>query len=51
MLSAAGQEFGPVEFVVLPLKLTADFDGMLSRNFFEQHVVCLDYVRREVRLH
>lgn len=50
MLSAAGQSFGPVEFVVLPLKLSGDFQGMLGRNFFEHHVVCLDYKRREVRV-
>jgi len=50
MLSAAGQAFGPVEFVVLPLKLSGDFEGMLGRNFFEHHVVCLDYERREIRV-
>jgi hypothetical protein len=49
-LSAAGQNLGPVEFVVLPLKLPRDFDGMLGRNFFDSHVVCLDYRRREIHV-
>jgi hypothetical protein len=50
ILSAAGQDFGPMEFVILPLKLPGDFEGMLGRNFFENHVVCLDYKRREIRV-
>lgn len=49
-LTAAGQELGPLEFVVLPLDLPADFEGMLGRNFFDHHVVCLDYQRREIRV-
>ncbi len=49
-LSAAGQDFGPLEFVVLPLKLSNDFDGVLGGNFFEHHVVCLDYRRQEIRV-
>lgn len=48
--SAAGHDFGPVEFVLLPLKLPADFEGLIGRNFFQSHVVCLDYARREVRV-
>ena len=47
-LSASGQSFGPLEFVVFPLKLPRDFDGMLGLNFFMRHVVCLDYQRRRV---
>lgn len=47
-LSAAGQDFGPLEFVLLPLKLPSDFEGVLGGNFFERHVVCFDYKRREV---
>lgn len=47
-LSAAGHDFGPLEFVVLPLKLPGDFQGMLGRNFFMHHVVCLDYRLRRV---
>ena len=47
-LSAAGQDFGPLEFVVLPLELPRDFQGMLGRNFFMHHVVCLDYRRKRV---
>ncbi len=49
-LEASGQDLGAVEFAVLPLELSADFDGMLGRDFFDQHVVCLDYERREVRV-
>jgi Aspartyl protease len=51
MLSAGGNDFGPIEFVVAPLKLPGDFEGMLGRNFVEAHVVCLDYKHREVRVH
>jgi len=50
IISAAGQDFGPLEFVILPLKLPADFHGLIGSNFFERHVVCLDYKRREVRV-
>jgi len=46
--SAAGQDLGSLEFVVLPLKLPGDFEGILGGNFFEHHVVCLDYKRREI---
>ena len=47
-LSAAGHDFGPLEFVVLPLKLPGDFQGMLGLNFFAHHVVCLDYQGKRV---
>ncbi len=50
-LSAAGHNLGSMEFVVLPLKLPNDFEGVLGGNFFEHHVVCLDYKRREIRVH
>jgi predicted aspartyl protease len=50
MLSAAGHDFAPLEFVLLPLKLPGDFEGMVGWNFFDRHVVCLDYRRREVRI-
>jgi hypothetical protein len=49
-LSAAGRNVGPLDFVVLPMQLSADFDGMIGRNFFEAHTVCLDYQRQEVRV-
>jgi hypothetical protein len=49
-LSVAGREFGPLEFVVPPLQLPSDFEGMLGANFFSTHVVCLDYEKREVRI-
>ena len=48
-LTAAGRDFGPLEFVVLPLQLP-DFDGMLGANFFSDHVVCVDWKKREVRV-
>ena len=48
-LSAAGRDFGPLEFVVLPLQLP-DNHGMLGANFFSDHVVCLDWKQREVRV-
>ena len=50
VFSAAGHDFGPVEFVLQPLQLPGDFEGMLGRNFFEHHVVCLDYKLREIRV-
>jgi predicted aspartyl protease len=50
MLTAAGQNFGPLEFVLLPLQPPKDFQGILGANFFAKHVVCFDYARREVRV-
>jgi hypothetical protein len=50
-LSAGGYDFGPLEFVILPLMPPTDFQGMLGWNFFMHHVVCLDYRRREVFIH
>lgn len=49
-LSVAGREMGPLEFVVLPVQLPEDFDGMLGHDFFVRHIVCLDYQRREIRV-
>jgi hypothetical protein len=49
-LSAVGQDLGPLDFVVLPLDLSADFEGIIGGNFFNHHVVCLDYRRREIRV-
>jgi hypothetical protein len=49
-LSAAGQDLGPLEFVVLPLEFPSDFEGTLGGNFFEHRVVCFDYQRREIRV-
>jgi hypothetical protein len=51
VLSAGGHDFGPLEFVILPLVPPGDFQGMLGWNFFMHHVVCLDYRRREVFIH
>lgn len=50
MLAAAGQDFGPVEFVLQPMQPPKDFQGVLGTNFFAKHVVCLDYRRREIRV-
>ncbi len=49
-LTAAGQDFGPLEFVVLPVKPPEDFQVFLGANFFSNHVVCLDYENREIRV-
>lgn len=49
-LSAAKQNFGPLEFVLQPLQLSKDFQGVLGANFFAHRVVSFDYVRREVRV-
>ena len=48
VFSAAGHNFGPVDFIVQPAKLPRDFEGLLGRSFFEHHIVCLDYKRRAV---
>lgn len=50
-LIIGGSDFGPLEFVVLPLELPSDFDGMLGYNVFAKHVVCLNYGRSELRVH
>lgn len=47
-LVAAGQNLTPVDFIVLPLKLPADFEGVIGGNFFEHRVVCLDYRTRKI---
>lgn len=49
-LEAAGRNFAPLEFVLLPLQAASDFHGILGSNFFAKHVVCFDYVNREVRV-
>lgn len=49
-LFAAGHDLGPLEFVILPLSLPRDFDGVIGGNFFEHHVVCFDYRRREIHI-
>lgn len=50
-LTIGASDFGPLGFVVLPLKLPGDFDGVLGFNLFARHVVCLHYGRSEVRIH
>lgn len=47
-LKAANRDFGPIEFVVLPLELPNGVDGMIGENFFRAHVVCFDYARSEI---
>jgi hypothetical protein len=47
-LTVAEQDFGPLEFVVLPAGPPRDFQVFLGYNFFSKHVVCLDYKHREI---
>jgi hypothetical protein len=47
-LSIGGSDFGPLEFVVLPLGLPSELEGTLGYNVFMKHVVCLNYGRNEV---
>jgi hypothetical protein len=49
-LIIGGSDFGPLEFVVLPLELPRDFEGMLGYNVFANHVVCMNYGRSELRV-
>jgi hypothetical protein len=49
-LIIGGSDFGPLEFVVLPLGIPSDLDGMLGYNVFSKHVVCLHYERNELRI-
>jgi len=49
-LIIGGSDFGPLEFVVLPLGLPSGVEGMLGYNVFTEHVVCLNYGRNEVRI-
>lgn len=48
--SVADRDFGSQDFVVLPVMLTPDFEGTIGRDFFDRHVVCFDYRRREIRV-
>ena len=47
--SATGHDFGPIEFVVQPLKLPLDFDGC-SAEFLRAPYRRLDYKLREIRV-
>jgi hypothetical protein len=49
-LTAAGQDLGPLEFVVLPLQPPHAFQAFIGADFFARHVVCLDYAHREIRI-
>jgi hypothetical protein len=44
----AGNDLGPIEFVVLPVQPPEDFQVMLGWNFFSNRVVCVDYANRQV---
>jgi hypothetical protein len=48
LLGLSSQAFTAV--TLQGLRLPGDFEGMLGRNFFEHHVVCLDYKLREIRV-
>lgn len=45
----AGQDAGPVQFVVADLKAPAAVDGYLGYDFFAGHVVCIDPQGQTVR--
>jgi hypothetical protein len=49
-LEMGGQDFGPIEFVVLPVSIPPEFDGMLGYNLFVNHAVCINYRLSEVRI-
>ena len=51
MLSAAGQTFRPCGIPGITVKAHWGLEQRLGNNFFDQHVVCLDYARREVWIH
>ena len=50
-VAVGGADLGPLDFVVLPLGLPDEMDGVLGYNLFAGHVVCLDYLRGELRVH
>lgn len=39
-----GHEFGPLEFKVWDFPVTPPFDGFISHDFFEDHIVCVDFL-------
>jgi hypothetical protein len=49
-LLLAGSDLGPLQFVVLPVQLPPEFDGLLGYNLLGKHVVCINYHRRVVRV-
>ena len=44
------QDFGPLQFVVLDLQDPSNVDGFVGYNFFMNHVVCIDPVKKEIRI-
>jgi hypothetical protein len=49
-LEMGGRDFGPLQFVVLPVSIPTEFEGLLGYNVFAKHVVCINYGLREVRI-
>ena len=49
-LLLGSSDFGPLQFVVLPVQLPTEFDGLLGYNLLVKHVVCIDYGRGEVQV-
>ena len=46
----ARSNLGQIDFVVLPLDLPDEFDGLLGFNVFATHRVCLNFARSELRI-
>lgn len=49
-LVIGGQDFGPIELVVLPLAGAEEIDVFLGWNFFADKLVCFDYLRKAVAI-
>lgn len=46
----ARQDFGPLQLVVLDFKAPVNVDGYIGYNFFMGHVVCIDPLKRVVKI-
>jgi hypothetical protein len=49
-LEIGDTNFGPWEFAVWEMALSPGFDGFIGYDFFEQHVVCMDFPGNRLRL-
>jgi len=45
-----GRDFGPLQFVVLPVSSHVSSKGLLGYNVFAKHPVCINYRPQEVRI-
>jgi len=43
-------DLGPVDFVALPFTEPANIDIYIGRNFFANHLVCINMVEKEIRI-